>query len=111
MGDAVAGDAVAGDVVGFFQADLEVLEGAVTRLRASEEMLRQSRRALAGDGGRQLGPAVLGEASDEFQKAWQFGTDRIAESAALTAQGLEGCARAYREIEDDIRAGLGGGGL
>lgn len=91
---------------GFFQADLAVLEGAVTQLRASEEMLRESRRALSGDGDRQLGPAVLGKAANEFQKAWQFGTDRIAESAGLTAQGLEGCVRVYCEIEEDIRAGL-----
>ncbi|WP_148302118.1 hypothetical protein [Tomitella biformata] len=91
---------------GFFQADLAVLEGAVTQLRASEDVLRQSQRALTGDAGRQLGPAVLGKAADEFQKAWQFGTGRIAESAALTAQGLEGCVRVYREIEDELRDGL-----
>ena len=93
---------------GFFQADLEVLGRAVTQLRASEDLLREAMRALSRDGARRLGPAVLDNAAEEFQKSWRLGTDRIAEGSGLTAQGLAGCVEAYMGVERDLMAALGG---
>ncbi|WP_410870566.1 hypothetical protein [Nocardia sp. A7] len=89
-------------MTGFLQVDIDVLSKTVQSLRSAEQVLTDAMKAMAKDGNADIGTAALNDAADNFQRRWQFGIERIGESAGVTADGVAQCLTAYQKIDTQI---------
>ncbi|WP_446225781.1 hypothetical protein ACTWPB_12350 [Nocardia sp. IBHARD005] len=92
-------------MTGFLQVDIDVLGKTVQSLRSAEQVLTDAMKAMSKDGNADIGTAALNDAADNFQRRWQFGIERISESARVTADGVAQCLTAYQNLDTQI-AGL-----
>lgn len=89
-------------MTGFLQVDIDVLGKTVQSLRSAEQVLTDPMKAMAKDGNADIGTAALNDAADNFQRRWQFGIERISESARVTADGVAQCLTEYQKRDTQI---------
>lgn len=89
-------------MTGFLQVDIDVLGKTVQSLRSAEQVLTDAMKAMSKDGNADIGTAALNDAADSFQRRWQFGIERISESARVTADGVAQCLTAYQQLDTQI---------
>jgi hypothetical protein len=85
--------------MGFLQVDLDVLARAASDMADSVDRLRDARKKLSHTSGLVIGPRVLADAADEFQRAWHSGLDRMAEATTVCVHGLDATYSAYRTAD------------
>ncbi|MGM7648252.1 hypothetical protein ACSVDM_25385 [Nocardia sp. JW2] len=91
-------------MTGFLEVDIDVLSKTVQSLRGAEQVLTDVTKTMAKDSGTDLGTAALNDAADSFQRRWQFGIERISESARTTADGVAQCLTAYQDLDKQLAA-------
>lgn len=98
-------------MTGFLDVDVDVLTKTVQALRGVEQVLTDVMKEMAEVGVTELGTQVLDSAADSFQRRWKFGLERIGDSAATTADGVDQCLTAYRELDTTMATLLGIAGV
>ncbi|WP_067677371.1 hypothetical protein [Nocardia miyunensis] len=86
-------------MAGFLSVDIEALGKAVQSLRDSEQVLTDAMKAMAQGGHGDIGPKVLNDAAESFQRRWKYGIEQIGKSAESTADGISQCHDAYQEAD------------
>ncbi|MFD3702828.1 hypothetical protein ACFWUP_06735 [Nocardia sp. NPDC058658] len=86
-------------MAGIFQADIDLLNKTVQSLRGSEQVLTDVMKAMSKDGNADIGTTTLNESADNFQRRWEYGIERICESAKVTADGVAQCSTAYQDLD------------
>ncbi|WP_067886189.1 hypothetical protein [Nocardia vaccinii] len=86
-------------MAGFLSVDIEALGKAVVSLRNSEQVLTDAMKAMAQGGHGDIGPKVLNDAAESFQRRWKYGIEQIGKSATSTADGISQCHDAYQEAD------------
>ncbi|MFE1592699.1 hypothetical protein [Nocardia sp. NPDC058705] len=97
-------------MAGIFQADIDLLNKTVQSLRGSEQVLTDAMKAMSKDGNADIGTTTLNESADNFQRRWEYGIERICESAASTADGIAQCSTAYQELDRTMAGIIGTAG-
>ncbi len=90
---------MAGTLAGFLSVDIEALGRAVQSLRNSEQVLTDAVNAMGQGGHGEIGPKVLNDAAESFQRRWKYGIEQIGKSARSTADGISQCHDAYQEAD------------
>ncbi|MBF6060970.1 hypothetical protein IU494_09270 [Nocardia terpenica] len=86
-------------MAGLLRVDIEVLGRMVQLLRGSEQVLNDALNAMKQDGHGDVGPKVLNDAADSFQRRWHYGVQQIGEQAKNVADGVSQCHDAYQETD------------
>ncbi|MFC6014032.1 hypothetical protein [Nocardia lasii] len=86
----------------FLKVDIDVLDKTTQSLRGSEQVLTDAMKAMSKDSNADIGTAKLNESADNFQRKWQFGIERISESAGVTADGVAQCSQKYQELDRTV---------
>ncbi|MFD3506121.1 hypothetical protein [Nocardia sp. NPDC058666] len=89
-------------MAGIFQADIDLLNKTVQSLRNSEQVLTDAMKAMSKDSKADIGTTTLNESADNFQRRWEYGIERICESAKVTADGVAKCSTAYQELDNTM---------
>ncbi|MGY0501446.1 hypothetical protein ACWZHB_23405 [Nocardia sp. FBN12] len=97
-------------MAGIFKADIDLLNQTVQSLRGSEQVLTDAMKAMSKDGNADIGTTTLNESADNFQRRWEYGIERICESATVTADGVAKCSTAYQELDNTMAVVLGSAG-
>ncbi len=87
-------------MAGFLAVDIDVLSKTVQSLRSAEQVLNDAMSAMKNGGHGDIGTKTLNDAADSFHRRWQFGIERIGESAKATADGVAQCLDAYQQTDE-----------
>ncbi|MDG3012635.1 hypothetical protein G4X40_21065 [Rhodococcus sp. D2-41] len=90
----------------FLRADVDALDKAVQLLRGSEQVLTDAMNAMKAAGHGDIGPKILNDAADRFQRRWHYGLDRIGAHAKDMANGVSQCRDAYLDADQALAEAL-----
>jgi hypothetical protein len=93
-------------VTGFLQVDLDVLRNATQSMTSAVEELHAVQKIMSREGGLDIGPEVLNDAANDFQRSWHYGLGEIGKRAATAADGLRACHDAYQAADTDVAAAV-----